>query len=63
MTRAELMSRMTSAEFVEWFAYFAMVDKATTTVDEAAETAPNSDWGASLKGRMLAWQASRKGSA
>lgn len=63
MTRAELVSRMSSAEFVEWFAYFDMVDRRSTTAEDEGQPAPNSDWGASLKGRMLAWQANREGKA
>lgn len=62
MTRSELMSRMSSEEFVGWFAYFDLVNRKTATAEDEAEPASDSDWGASLKGRMLAWQAKREGS-
>lgn len=62
MTVGELSRRMTSAEFVEWFAYLDMVRRGSEEADDAPEQTPG-DWGASLKGRMLDYQAARGGGA
>ncbi|MFO1038154.1 MAG: hypothetical protein U1E45_15055 [Geminicoccaceae bacterium] len=57
MTVGELSRRMTSAEVTEWMAYFRIIREPQ---DDVPDEAPASDWGASLKGRMLAWDEARK---